>query len=51
MLAKLGRAASALLFVLGLRFQFRPEAVAAFALSHDLIRPSQVPSELHRFAK
>jgi hypothetical protein len=37
--------------VLGLRFQSRPEAVAAFALSHDLIRPSEVPSELHRFAK
>ena len=51
MLAKLGRAASALLFVLGLRFQFRPEAVAAFALSHDLIKPLQLPSELHRFAK
>ena len=51
MLGKLGRAASALLFVLGLRFQFRPETVAAFALSHDLIKLLQVPSELHRFAK
>jgi len=51
MLAKLGRAASAVSLVLGLRLQSRPEAVAAFALSHGLIKPAQVPSELHRFAK
>ena len=51
MLAKLGRAASAVSLVLGLRLQSRPEAVAAFALSHDLIKPLQIPSELHRFAK
>ena len=51
MLAKLGRAASAVSLVLGLRLQSRPEAVAAFALSHSLIWPAQVPSELHRFAK
>jgi predicted O-methyltransferase YrrM len=51
MLAKLGRAASAVSLVLGLRLHSRPEAIAAFALSHDLIRPWQVPSELHRFAK
>jgi FkbM family methyltransferase len=36
--------------VFGLRLQSKPEAVAAFALSHDLINPWQVPSELHRFA-
>jgi len=51
MLVKLGRAASAVSLVLGLRLQSRPEAVAAFALSHDLIKPWQVPSELYRFAK
>jgi hypothetical protein len=28
-----------------------PEPVAAFALSNGLIKPAQVPSELHRFAK
>jgi len=37
--------------ILGLRLQSKPEAVAAFALSHDLINPWQVPSELHRFAQ
>jgi len=51
MLAKLGRAASAVSVVLGLRLHSRPEAISAFALSHDLIKPWQVPSELHRFAK
>ena len=50
MLAKLRRAASAVSLVLRLRFQSTPETVAAFVLSHDLIKPLQVPSELHRFA-
>ena len=50
MLAKLRRAASAVPLVLRLRFQSTPEAVAAFVLSHDLIKPLQVPSELYHFA-
>src|SRR6266487_4841696 len=50
MLAKLRRAASAVSLVLRLRFQSTPEAVATFVLSHDLIKPLQVPSELHHFA-
>ena len=51
MLGKLGRAASAVSLVLRLRLQSRPEAVAGFVLSHGLIWPAQVPSELHRLAK
>jgi predicted O-methyltransferase YrrM len=51
MLGKISRAASFLLLAVDLRFQHGPHQIVDFVFSNPLIRPLQVPSELHRFAE
>jgi predicted O-methyltransferase YrrM len=51
MLAKISRAASFFSLVFNLRFQRGAHQIVDFAISNALIRPSQVPSELKRFAE
>ncbi|MGE5209472.1 MAG: class I SAM-dependent methyltransferase [Alphaproteobacteria bacterium] len=51
MLGKISRAASFLFLIFNLRFQHGPHHVVDFVFSNPLIRPLQMPSELHRFAE
>jgi predicted O-methyltransferase YrrM len=51
MLGKISRAASFLFLIVNLRFQQGPRQIVDFVFSNPLIRPLQVPSELHRFAE
>lgn len=51
MLGKISRAAAFLSLIVNLRFQQGTRQIVDFVLSNPLIRPLQVPSELHRFAE
>jgi predicted O-methyltransferase YrrM len=51
MLGKISRAASFLFLIVNLRFQQGAHQIVDFVFSNPLIRPLQVPSELHRFAE
>jgi predicted O-methyltransferase YrrM len=51
MLGKISRATSFLLLLVNLRFQHGAHQIVDFVFSNPLIRPLQVPSELHRFAE
>ena len=51
MLGKISRAAAFLSLIVNLRFQQGTRQIVDFILSNPLIRPLQVPSELHRFAE
>jgi predicted O-methyltransferase YrrM len=51
MLGKISRAASFLLLIVNLRFQRGAHQIVDFVLSDPLIRPIQVPSELHRIGE
>jgi predicted O-methyltransferase YrrM len=51
MLGKISRAACFFSLIFNLRFQHAAHQIVDFVLSNPLIRPSQVPSELNRFAE